>query len=107
MGKYTGQLFGFILVVLWSLPLIWWILGHFITLPIYPNLWRQDLMYVVQVRLKSYVIKVLIFILRYFNPFIAWGKLDANDTSIRSKIGDILGFGKWRIEKQQFQLCCV
>eukprot|EP00421_Protoceratium_reticulatum_P068451 CAMPEP_0168417930 /NCGR_PEP_ID=MMETSP0228-20121227/31505_1 /TAXON_ID=133427 /ORGANISM="Protoceratium reticulatum, Strain CCCM 535 (=CCMP 1889)" /LENGTH=462 /DNA_ID=CAMNT_0008431793 /DNA_START=71 /DNA_END=1459 /DNA_ORIENTATION=+ len=51
-------------------------------------------------RLKGYVISWLLMPLIYFNPILAWGQPDA---AKGFNLGDYIGFGQWRIEKQRFQ----
>merc|ERR1711879_441831 len=55
-------------------------------------------------RLKGYVIGWLSMVLIYFNPLVAWGQTDPVGGMC---IGDLIGLGQWRIEKQRFQTLCL
>mmetsp|Transcript_61624 Transcript_61624/g.198480 ORF Transcript_61624/g.198480 Transcript_61624/m.198480 type:complete len:475 (+) Transcript_61624:118-1542(+) len=59
---------------------------------------------VVSGRIMGYVISWCLFAFVYFNPIIAWGQPDPN---AKFNLGDYIGLGQWRIEKQRFQMRCV
>mmetsp|Transcript_49767 Transcript_49767/g.142394 ORF Transcript_49767/g.142394 Transcript_49767/m.142394 type:complete len:483 (-) Transcript_49767:345-1793(-) len=54
-------------------------------------------------RIKGYIISWLLMPLIYFNPVVAWGQPDPTKGF---NLGDYIGFGQWRIEKQRFQNFC-
>lgn len=56
-------------------------------------------------RIKSYIISWVMFVFMYFNPLVAWGTPDP--TKPQTGLGDLIGLGQWRIEKQRFQVKCV
>jgi len=56
-------------------------------------------------RLKSYLIFWCLIFFVYFNPLISWGTPDPNKP--QTGIGDLIGLGQWRIEKQRFQVRCA
>jgi hypothetical protein len=55
-------------------------------------------------RLQGYVISWLLMLFLYFNPVLAWGQPDPAGGFC---LGDYIGIGQWRIEKQRFQHLCV
>jgi len=55
-------------------------------------------------RMASYIISWMLMALMYFNPLVAWGQ---PDPALGFNLGDHIGLGKWRIEKQRFQLKCL
>eukprot|EP00928_Gymnodinium_smaydae_P100035 TRINITY_DN970_c2_g1_i1.p1 TRINITY_DN970_c2_g1~~TRINITY_DN970_c2_g1_i1.p1 ORF type:complete len:456 (-),score=94.13 TRINITY_DN970_c2_g1_i1:70-1437(-) len=55
-------------------------------------------------RLRSYVITWVVQALVYFNPWISWGQ---PDPSAPLCLGDYIGLGQWRVEKQRFQHRCL
>jgi len=59
----------------------------------------------VKARLKSYAIFWFLIFFVYFNPLISWGTPDPNKP--QTGIGDLIGLGQWRIEKQRFQVRCA
>jgi hypothetical protein len=66
---------------------------------------RKYVRLMVKGRIKSYLIFWCLCLFLYFNPIIAWGTTDPDKP--QSKIGDLIGLGQWRIEKQRFQVRCV
>lgn len=56
-------------------------------------------------RLKSYLLFWFLIFFVYFNPLISWGTPDPNKP--QTGIGDLIGLGQWRIEKQRFQVKCA
>lgn len=55
-------------------------------------------------RLKAYFIATFMMAFVYFNPFVAWGQPVPGG---RFNLGDYIGLGQWRIEKQRFQAMCL
>lgn len=55
-------------------------------------------------RLKAYVIATFMMVFVYFNPFVSWGQPVPGE---RFNLGDYIGLGQWRIEKQRFQAMCL
>lgn len=55
-------------------------------------------------RLRGYIVSWVLMLLLSFNPFIAWGQ---PDPAGKCSLGDIVGLGQWRIEKQRFQNFCL
>jgi len=66
---------------------------------------RHFLKIVVMGRIKSWIIFWCLMLFIYFNPFLAWGTTNPDEK--QSGIGDLIGLGQWRIEKQRFQVKCV
>jgi len=63
---------------------------------------------IIKARFNGYMINAIIPFLWYLNPFFAWGKTDPFKTAFDiGSIGDLIGMGQWRIEKQKFQATCV
>lgn len=54
-------------------------------------------------RLRGYVIAWLTMLLISFNPLVAWGQPNPAGTP---SLGDYIGVGQWRIEKQRFHWFC-
>lgn len=59
---------------------------------------------VVVSRLEGYIISWLMMLLLTFNPFLAWGQPDPKGGFC---LGEYIGIGQWRIEKQRFQHHCI
>jgi len=57
-------------------------------------------------RLKGYLIFSGLQTFVYFNPLIAWGTTDTHFTTF-GLIGDLIGLGQWRIERQRFKWVCA
>merc|ERR1712070_887398 len=55
-------------------------------------------------RLEGYIISWMLMVLLVFNPLVAWGQPDPAGEFC---LGDIIGLGQWRIEKQKFQHLCI
>lgn len=89
--QYAVEAIGWVLVILgmgcFALSFRWKIMRHLLV-----------------ARLKSYIIFWFLMFFVYFNPLVAWGQTDPNGSL---KIGDLIGLGQWRIEKQRFQALCV
>merc|ERR1712083_710425 len=62
-------------------------------------------------RLTGYLIPWAMMLSLYFNPFIAFGQPDPYaEKSCKyyiAMVGDLIGLGQWRIEKQFFQRILV
>jgi len=56
-------------------------------------------------RVRSYMLSWLLTVAVYFNLFMAWGQPDPRRHA--SCLGDWVGLGQWRIEKQRFRAQCV
>eukprot|EP00928_Gymnodinium_smaydae_P044743 TRINITY_DN29861_c0_g1_i2.p1 TRINITY_DN29861_c0_g1~~TRINITY_DN29861_c0_g1_i2.p1 ORF type:complete len:455 (+),score=76.08 TRINITY_DN29861_c0_g1_i2:66-1430(+) len=54
-------------------------------------------------RVRGYVINWLLMVFIYFNPFLAWGQANPRGPPI---VGDLIGLGQWRIEKQKYLARC-
>jgi hypothetical protein len=67
--------------------------------------WTKALM-VVRGRAKGYIIFWFLQIFFYFNPVVAWGQPGGEATTL-GFIGDCVGLGQWRIERQRFQSICA
>mmetsp|Transcript_55800 Transcript_55800/g.155572 ORF Transcript_55800/g.155572 Transcript_55800/m.155572 type:complete len:456 (+) Transcript_55800:92-1459(+) len=64
-----------------------------------------DRMYTVFMgRLNSYGISWLIMVLVQFNPVVSWGQPDPQGPTC---LGDYIGLGQWRVQKQLFQMRCL
>jgi hypothetical protein len=55
-------------------------------------------------RIFSYCFSWGFMLLVMFNPLIAWGQPDPYGKAV---LGDYIGLGQWRIEKQKFQIACL
>jgi hypothetical protein len=74
---------------------------HQIVLTIWKNLHFNT---VVIARIQGYLIAWGLMIFVYFNPLIAWGQPDPYGKAV---LGDYIGLGQWRIEKQRFQIASL
>jgi len=70
----------------------------------FSDIQRLNLASVVVGRITSYVFAWVLMVVFYFNPFLAWGQPDPSGSLC---IGDYIGVGQWRIEKQRFQALCI
>jgi len=93
---------GYILCVLGLMMLLWFCTYfHYTTIN---AMWPYYRLVIVG-RIKSYIICSGLALFLYFNPVIAWGTTDPEKPQLG--LGDLVGLGQWRIEKQRFQVRCI
>jgi len=68
--------------------------------------WKKDTISVVRGRAKGYLVSWFLQTFVYFNPLVAWGEVGETPT-VFGTIGDLIGLGQWRIERQKFKLRCA
>lgn len=69
-----------------------------------PSLTAEYIQLVAAGRVKGYIISWVLFLLLDFNVLVAWGQTNPDGPFC---LGDLIGIGKWRIEKQKLQHCCI
>mmetsp|Transcript_58329 Transcript_58329/g.115619 ORF Transcript_58329/g.115619 Transcript_58329/m.115619 type:complete len:620 (-) Transcript_58329:205-2064(-) len=92
-------------IVLASLLIIF-VVGGVVGVSFWRDLgWKSASLRVLRGRTRGYVISWFLQAFVYFNPLIAWG--DTGETpTLFGTIGDLIGLGQWRIERQKFKLRC-
>lgn len=68
--------------------------------------WLTIIIVVVRGRVKGYLVSWFLQTFVYFNPLVAWGEVGEEPTAFGT-IGDLIGLGQWRIERQKFKLRCA
>jgi len=99
--RLAGQVAGYFLTGFFCLSLAVW---SFVVIKLDLTDVPCAIPYVFAGRAKAYLTYWLLFLI-YFNPFVAWGTPDPDKP--QTGIGDLIGVGQWRIEKQRFQVKCV
>jgi len=61
---------------------------------------------VIRGRVRGYFVFWFLQTFVYFNPLVAWGQPDSTTTTF-GFLGDLIGLGQWRIERQRFQWICA
>mmetsp|Transcript_3737 Transcript_3737/g.7413 ORF Transcript_3737/g.7413 Transcript_3737/m.7413 type:complete len:524 (+) Transcript_3737:63-1634(+) len=95
--RYVGAFFGYMLVILGIAG--WFSLRYFSHIG--SRMHRRRLL---KGRLKAYFFATFMMVMVYFNPFVAWGQPVPGEPFL---LGDYIGLGQWRIEKQRFQAMCL
>lgn len=95
--RACGEAVAYILVALGVSALIWRAYAK-------PKVMWDDLSLIFQARLQAYAFEWSFMLLVTFNPIAAWGQADPDGPYCA---GDMLGLGRWRLEKQQFQVSCL
>jgi len=68
--------------------------------------WQKGSIMVIRGRAKGYLFSWFLQTFVYFNPVLAWGETHETPTALGT-IGDLIGLGQWRIERQKFKLTCA
>eukprot|EP00419_Tripos_fusus_P050962 CAMPEP_0172819300 /NCGR_PEP_ID=MMETSP1075-20121228/14502_1 /TAXON_ID=2916 /ORGANISM="Ceratium fusus, Strain PA161109" /LENGTH=516 /DNA_ID=CAMNT_0013659801 /DNA_START=62 /DNA_END=1612 /DNA_ORIENTATION=+ len=95
--RACGEAVAYLLVALGIAAVIWRVYAT-------PEVMWDDLTLIILARLQAYACEWILMILVTFNPIVAWGQADPNGPLC---VGDMLGLGRWRLEKQQFQVSCL
>lgn len=91
-----GAVIGYLLMSFLAVALL-------VDIPMLQRRWEPVLLS----RLQGYVFTWLFYILFPFNLLFAWGNTSADPESFdKFCLGDCIGIGQWRIEKQRFQMQC-
>mmetsp|Transcript_150342 Transcript_150342/g.277271 ORF Transcript_150342/g.277271 Transcript_150342/m.277271 type:complete len:218 (+) Transcript_150342:3-656(+) len=96
----VGETIAYIIVAIGCLSDIW----MFIALIYGISMTNLHIWAVLFGRIGGWIFSWLYMVLVIFNPFIAWGQPDPTG---RCSLGDVIGLGQWRIEKQRFQTLCI
>lgn len=99
-GMRCAEIIGYLVVAIGSLSNIW----MFIALIYGIRMTSLHGWAVFVGRVAGWSFSWLYMLLVTFNPVIAWGQPDPTEQSL---LGDFIGLGQWRIEKQRFQTLCI
>jgi len=95
--RQCGEAAAYLLVALGVSAVVWRVYSK-------PEVMWDDLSLIIKTRLEAYAFEWGFLLLVTFNPIAAWGQADPNGPFCA---GDMLGLGRWRLEKQQFQVSCL
>jgi len=95
--RACGEVLVYFMVLIGVSALIWRVYTK-------PGAMWDDMTLVIQTRLQAYAFEWIFMLAVTFNPIAAWGQVDPDGPFC---LGDILGLGRWRLEKQRFQVSCL